>query len=68
MIVLHPNNEQYNSLNGYTNNNSQLLFVKDYTDKWIVGLSVLNDLKFAAIYDQLNELERIEYIPFPDLI
>jgi hypothetical protein len=68
MIVLHPNNEQYNSLNGYTNNNSQLLFVKDYTDKWIVGLSVLNDPDFAAIHDQLNELERIEYTPFPDLI
>jgi hypothetical protein len=68
MIVLHPNNEQYNSLNGYTNHNSQLLFVKDYTDKWIVGLSVLNDPDFAAIHDQLNELERIEYTPFPDLI
>jgi len=65
MIVLHPNTEQYNALNGYRYKNSQLLFVKDYSDRWIVGLQVLNDPNFAEINDQLNELERIEYTPFP---
>jgi len=65
MIVLHPNAEQYNALNGYRYKNSQLLFVKDYSDRWIVGLQVLNDPNFAEINDQLNELERIEYTPFP---
>ena len=63
MIVLHPNAEQYNLLNGYKNNSSELQFVKDGSDRWIVGLEVLNDENFTAIYTQLNELERIEYTP-----
>jgi hypothetical protein len=66
MIVLHPNTEQYNSLNGYRHNSSELLFVKDGSDRWIVGLQVLDDPNFSEIHDQLNELERIEYTPFPD--
>ena len=66
MLVLHPNLEQYNTLNGYKNNASELLFVKDGSDRWIVGLEVLNDPNFSEIYDQLNELERIEYTPFPE--
>lgn len=64
MLVLHPNIEQYNTLNGYKNNASELLFVKDGSDRWIVGLEVLNDPNFKAIHDQLNELERIEYTPY----
>ena len=63
MLVLHPNLEQYNTLNGYKNKTSELLFVKDGSDRWIVGLEVLNDPNFEAIHDQLNELERIEYTP-----
>jgi len=66
IIVLHPNAEQYTELNGYRHNSSELLFVKDGSDRWIVGLQVLNDPNFAEIHDQLNELERIEYTPFPD--
>jgi hypothetical protein len=66
MIVLHPNLEQYNALNGYKNNASELLFVKDGSDRWIVGLEVLNDTNFSEIHDQLNELERIEYTHFAD--
>jgi hypothetical protein len=65
MIVLHPNTEQYNALNGYKYNSSELLFVKDGSDKWIVGVEVLNDPNFAEIHDQLKQLERIEYTPFP---
>jgi hypothetical protein len=67
IIVLHPNEEQYNALNGYRHNSSELLFVKDGSDRWIVGLQVLDDPQFAEIHDQLNELERIEYTPFPEL-
>jgi hypothetical protein len=66
MIVLHPNTGQYNSLNGYSNGNSVLRFVKDGSDRWIVGLNVLNDPKFSAIHNQLEQLERIEYTPIPD--
>jgi hypothetical protein len=63
MIVLHPNDEQYNALNGYKKNASELLFVKDGSDRFIVGIEVLDDPNFIEIYNQLNELERIEYTP-----
>lgn len=65
IIVLHPNLEQYNALNGYKNNSSELVFVKDGSNKWIVGLQVLEDSNFAEINDQLGQLERIEFIPTP---
>jgi hypothetical protein len=65
IIVLHPNAEQYTALNGYMHNSSELLFVKDGSDRWIVGLEVLNDSNFAEIHDQLEQLERIEFTPFP---
>ena len=66
MLVLHPNLEQYNSLNGYKNKTSELLFVKDGSDRWIVGLEVLDDPNFEEIHDQLNDLERIKYTPYAD--
>ena len=66
IIVLHPNNEQYTTLNGYKNKTSELLFVFDGSDRWIVGLTVLDDPNFTEIHDQLNDLERIEYTPFPE--
>ena len=64
IVVLHPNSEQYNALNGYQNNSSKLEFVKDGSDRWIVGLEVLNDSNFSEIHEQLNQLERIEYTPY----
>lgn len=66
MIILHPNTEQYNALNGYKYKNSELIFVLDGSGRYIVGLNVLKDPNFAAIHDQLNELERIEYTPTPE--
>ena len=66
IIVLHPNNEQYTALNGYKNKTSELLFVLDGSDRWIVGLTVLDDPNFTEIHDQLNDLERIEFTPFPE--
>jgi hypothetical protein len=66
MIVLHPNTEQYNALNGYKYKSSELLFVKDGSDKWIVGLNVLNDPHFSEIHEQLEQLERIEYTPIEE--
>lgn len=64
MIVLHPNEQQYNELNGYKNNTSELLFVLDGSGRYIVGLEVLSDPNFAEIHEALNELERIEYTPY----
>jgi len=66
IIVLHPTEEQYAALNGYKNNSSELLFVKDGSDKWIVGLQVLNDPNFAEIHNDLEQLEKIEYTPFSE--
>ena len=66
IIVLHPNTDQYNALNGYQNNTSELLFVLDGSDRYIVGLEVLNDPNFIEIHDQLNELQRIEYTPISE--
>jgi hypothetical protein len=65
MIVLHPNTTQYNALNGYRYKSSELLFVLDGSGRYIVGTQVLNDPNFAEIHDALNELERIEFTPFP---
>jgi len=66
MIVLSPNTEQYKALNGYRNGVFRLEFEKDGADKWFIGLDALTYEPFSAIYDQLNELERIEYTPFPE--
>jgi hypothetical protein len=66
MIVLHPNTEQYKALNGYRYKSSELLFVKDGSNRWIVGLQVLKDPNFAEIHDKLEQLEQIEYTPFSE--
>lgn len=63
MIVLHPNTEQFNALNGYKHNASELLFVTDGSGRYIVGLEVLSDDNFSEIHDQLEQLERIQYTP-----
>jgi hypothetical protein len=63
MIVLHPNEDQYKALNGYKNNASELLFVKDGSGRFIVGIEVLNDPNFSEIREQLLELEQITYTP-----
>lgn len=63
MTVLKATQEQYNALNGYTNRNSVLQFVKDAADNWIVGKSVLTDEAFLAIRPQLEQLEEIDHNP-----
>jgi hypothetical protein len=68
IIVLTPTETQYTALNGYKHNNSELLFVKDGSDRWIVGLQVLDDPNFTEIHNDLDQLERIEYTPFNDII
>ena len=62
MKVLKATETQYNALDGYRNGNFVLKFAKDANDNWIVGKSVLTDPNFAAIHDQLNELEKIEFV------
>ena len=62
MIVLKANQQQHESLNGFRNGNNILNFAKDANDNWIVGLSVLESEAFAEIRDDLDALERIDYI------
>ncbi len=66
MIVLKATQTQFDALNGYKNRENLLKFAKDGNNNWIVGTAVLNNSAFEAIHDQLNELERIEYVPIPD--
>ena len=66
MIVLKATQAQFDALDGYRNGDNLLKFAKDGNNNWIVGTAVLDDPAFAAIHDQLNELERIEYVPVPD--
>jgi hypothetical protein len=68
MIVLHPNTQQYNKLNGYKKNASELLFVVDGSGRFIVGLEVLEDSNFVEIHDQLEQLKRIQYTPFNEQV
>ena len=63
MTVLKATPEIYEALHGYRNGNSELRFVKDKSGNNVVGLRVLEDPAFAAIHDELNALERIEYLP-----
>lgn len=66
MIVLKATPTQYKALDGYKNADNLLKFAKDGNDNWVVGTAVLKDSAFEPIHDQLNELERIEYVPIPD--
>tara|TARA_R110000772_G_scaffold172823_4_gene284747 strand:- start:376 stop:585 length:210 start_codon:yes stop_codon:yes gene_type:complete len=68
MKVLKPTTTQYNALNGYTNKSSELIFVKDGSGDFIVGLEVLTDLNFAAIRSDLNLLERVDYTPQEEIV
>ncbi len=63
MTVLHPTQQQYNELNGWSSPPAQLSFVKDGLNRWIVSERVLTDPHFAPIHPQLSELERIDYVP-----
>ena len=63
MKVLKATQSQYEALNGYTIKASQLLFIKDKFNNWIVGKEVLSDVNFLEIRTQLLELTEIDYIP-----
>lgn len=66
MIVLHPNNEQYKNLNGYQNGQNVFYFATDGAGKYFAELSALKCEEWKEIHDQLNELKRIEYTPYPE--
>jgi len=63
MEVLKANTAQYEALNGFSNGNSRIKFVKDADDNYIIGKEVLTDDKFLEIRNQLKQLEVINYNP-----
>jgi hypothetical protein len=63
MLVLKANEEQYNALNRYENNGNVLEFSKDKNNNWVVGINVLTAECFYEIWQELSELETIEYVP-----
>jgi hypothetical protein len=63
MEVLKATQAQYEALNGYTNKASELLFIQDKFNNWIVGKEVLNDVNFLEIKPQLLELSEIDFVP-----
>ena len=68
MIVLKATEEQYQELNGYRNEMFHIQFTKDADGNWVLPTEVLKLKQYKEIHYQLNELERIEYIPIPDPI
>lgn len=68
MIVLKATETQFKILNGFTNGNSILNFVKDSKGNWIVGLSVLTDDAFLGIRSKLQSFKRIEFTPILETI
>ena len=64
-MVLKATQEQYDALNGYRNKSHRLIFDKDGNNNWVVCVGVLSSPHFKEIHNQLNELERIEYVPIP---
>jgi hypothetical protein len=68
MKVLKATQSQYEALNGYTIKASQLLFIKDKFNNWIVGKEVLNDPNFEEIQNELSQLKEINYEPTPEPI
>lgn len=66
MMVLKANQEQFNELNGYTKNQSVLIFMKDKNSNFIVGEQVLNDINFREIKDKLLQLQVIDYSPITE--
>ena len=63
MEVLKANTAQYEALNGFSNGNSRIKFVKDADDNYIIGKEVLTDDKFLEIRNQLEQLKVIPYNP-----
>jgi len=66
MIVLTPNEQQFQELNGYENGMFRLEFAIDGSGRYFADLSVLEYEPFKEVWDKLNELERIEHTPWPE--
>ncbi|MGI9190928.1 MAG: hypothetical protein ACR2IL_02325 [Chitinophagaceae bacterium] len=55
--------EALHELQGWENDGRRLEFIQDENGNYIVGTSVLDDVYYMPIFDKLNLLERIEFVP-----
>jgi hypothetical protein len=54
MIVLAPNEQQFQELNGYRNGIFRLEFIKDGSGRYVALLDVLTYEPFKEVWDKLN--------------
>jgi hypothetical protein len=65
MKVLKGTPQQVEQLNGYRNNDSVLLFFRDYAGNMTVPIAVLTYPDFEPVRNELLLLEEIDYVEFP---
>lgn len=63
MKVLLATNEQKKDLEGIYKSGSELKFILDFNNNWVVNKNVIDDGNFSDINKQLKELKEIEFIP-----
>jgi hypothetical protein len=63
MKVLKATFQQKEALNGTYKNGAILQFIEDAKGNWVVNQSVLNDVNFESIHEQLNNLPLIDFEP-----
>jgi hypothetical protein len=66
MIVLTPNEQQFQELNGYQNGIFRLEFAIDGSGRYFASLSILEYEPFKEVWDKLNKLDRIEFTPYSE--
>ena len=51
------------ALEGFYSNNTELVFIQDKNNNWIVGINVIDAPEFEEIKTQLQALEQIDFEP-----
>jgi hypothetical protein len=69
MRVLKATKEQYEEINGVSNNFAYVEFIKDINDIWVTSINCKKDNTYSfEVRDVLIQLEEIEYEPAPVII
>lgn len=63
MIVLLADPETLRGLQGWENDGRRLEFIVDGSGAHVVGLEVLYDEYYHPIFEKLDSLKRVEFIP-----
>lgn len=63
MIVLTATVEQKEALEGFYENGTELRFIQDANDNWVVNIHVIENGSFLEIREELQSLPQIVYQP-----